>query len=390
MDVSSLKDIRKKSDKVSMQSMISFWKREKAESILIEFGAESDATLEAVQTTGKVSEDISPLYENIPKMLEDFEKSIKYLNSSKEMLLADDGVRIPIAWPELQFGNGMGGAIFGGKVKNISTVDHTYTFNEPVIKDWSQIEDLEFDMNNYWVLKILECLRFFRDNAKEEFLIRPFFIYEGADFLVSMRGTTQAFYDLADRPEELFKLYEIGRKAGINFFEMKREIIKEHNEKILCNKEYSDMAPLHSVPMLDMDAYALCSPDVFKKIGFENKQKILDHFGGGSFYIHALGRGIIPIAADLENLTELWLFDDPKCPRYFDSRMSWRKTTHDIPLQLYCGIKEFLKALDDRSLPGGIKYNIFTEGSNLSIEEKSSIIDKVKKYRTSKYKAKPK
>jgi hypothetical protein len=204
-----------------------------------------------------------------------------------------------------------------------------------------------------------------------------------------MRGTTQAFYDLADRPEGLFKLYEIGREAGIRFFEMKRDLIKQHNEKILGNKEYSDMAPVHSVPMLDMDAYALCSPEVFEEIGFENKQKILNHFGGGSFYIHALGSAIVPIAADLKNLTELWLFDDPKCPRYFDNRTSWRKITHDIPLQLYCGIKEFLIALDEGSLPGGIKYNIFTQGCRLSIEEKNSIIQKTKKYRTSKYKARP-
>ena len=64
----------------------------------------------------------------------------------------------------------------------------------------------------------------FIENASRNFIVMLFFIYEGADFLVSMRGSTQAFYDLIDNPKELKILYDIGRETGIEVFEIKREI----------------------------------------------------------------------------------------------------------------------------------------------------------------------
>jgi hypothetical protein len=382
-------DFKKERNRKAMKRHISFWKRELSDRILAEFGAEGDVTLEPVKTEGVVSEDFPPLYEDVPKMLADFEKSIDQSDTHEKWRITDDGVRIPVAWPELQFGNGMGGAIFGARLITTGTEDHTYTFNKPLIKDWSQVYDLRFDSDNNWVQRILFALDYFTTNASRDFVIRPFFIYEGLDFIVAMRGTTRAFFDVADKPAELKVLYDIGRDAGIQFFEMKKDIIRDHNERVLDYQEYSDMAPIHSIPMLDMDAYALCSVEVFEEYGFENKQKILDHFNGGSFYIHALGSHIVKSASELKNLTELWLFDDPKCPRYFDNRIHWRKITNDIPLQLYCNLDEFIKALEEKSLPGGVKYNIFTSGENISIEDKNNLFKKIEKYRTEDLKGKP-
>ena len=375
-------ELKKERNLAAMERHISFWKKEMRNKILAEFGAEGDITLEPVKTEGVVSGDYPPLFDDIPKMLEDFESYINISDTPEKWKIEDDVIQIPVAWPELQFGNGMGGAIFGAKLITTGTADHTYTFNEPVITDWPQVYDLEFDSNNEWVKRILSALEYFINNASMDFIVRPFFIYEGLDFIVSMRGTTQAFFDVADKPAELKVLYDIGRDAGIKFFEMKRDIIKDRNEKIIDHCSYSDMAPVHSVPMLDMDAYALCPPEFFEEYGFENKQKILDHFRGGSFYIHSLGRHIIPLASDLKNLTELWLFDDPKCPRYFDSRINWRKITGDIPLQIYCYFAEFVKALEEKTLPGGVKYNVFTSGEKISIEDKNNIFKKIKQYRT--------
>ncbi len=374
----------------SMARQIKFWNRFANEEILVEFGVEEDVTLSPTKTKGTVSKKYPPLYENVPKMLEDFEAAIDPASFIGTSGIMDDGVAIPIAWPELQFGNGMAGAMFGGKLNTISTKDHTYTFNEPVINEWSDAENLYFDRDNIWVRRILETLKFFVEKGRKPFVVRPFFIYEGADFIVSMRGTTRAFYDYADGPPGLMDLYDLGRNTGIEFFEMKVDIIKEHNEKIIGNNDYSNIAPIHAIPMLDMDAYALCPPEVFEKYGFENKQKILNHFGGASFYIHALGRHIIPIARELENLTELWLFDDPKCPRYFEDRIKWRKMTYDIPLQFYCTVKEFTAALEENTLPGGSKYNLMMDGVKLGPEEKEDIIKNSRAYRTDKLAGKPK
>jgi hypothetical protein len=61
-----------------------------------------------------------------------------------------------------------------------------------------------------------------------------------------------------------------------------------------------------------------------------------------------------------------------------------------LPLQLYCNPGEFIDALENRSLPGGVKYNIFTAGENIGIEDKNNLFRKIKKYRTEEYKGKPK
>ena len=68
--------------------------------------------------------------------------------------------------------------------------------------------------------------------------------------------------------------------------------------------------------------------------------------------------------------------------RYFDGRIKWRRMTYDIPLQFYCNVKEFIKALDEKTLPGGAKYNLMADGVKLTVEEKKDIAKKSKAYRT--------
>jgi len=379
----------------AMYRNVRFWKRELSDQILLSYYMgnilKNDGTIDL--PGGKVSDNNPHLFDNYDRMFEIFLEDVTLeKNTSYKQQILDDDIRIPIAYPELDFGNGMPGAIFGGKVIATSSQRRTHTFNEPVIKDWAQIKDLKFDRNNKWVKKIIDCLKFFVANDKENnYLIRPFIVEEGANFIVSIRGTTQAFYDLVDNPPELKGLYEIGYRVGSEFFEIKREIVKEHNAKVLGNKKFAEIAPIHSVPLLDMDAYALCSPKIFKNIGFEYKQKILNHFGGGLFYIHALGSHIVPIAAHLDNLTEIFLHDDPNCLKYFDRRIEMRKQTFDIPLEMFCGYTEFMKALEEKTLPGGIKYIILLDDpKRFSIEFLNDLMKKVKKYRTKALMGKPK
>ena len=367
----------------AMDRSVELWERKASDRILASFNTEGDVGLSAVRTMdGTVSERYPALYDDVPRMLTDFEAGI-----TREELRGNDGIwdddpRIPKAWPELQFGNGMPGAIFGGEVITTSTFDHTYTFNEPVVTDWAQVDGLRFDPSNCWVKRIDSALRHFVACGTKEYVVQPFFIIEGTDFLVSMRGTTQALLDVMDRPPGVRRLYQLGYEAGAAWFEMKRAIVKEHNERVFCHPRFSDLAPIHAAPYLDMDADALCSPKHFEELVFEYKQKMLTHFHGGCFYIHALGSFIVPIAAHLEDLTELWLFDDPNCPRYFDRRVEMRKITRDIPLEMLCDLPDFLDALEKRTLPGGIRYNVVMGGARPTVAELNEIMGKVRDYRT--------
>jgi hypothetical protein len=375
----------------AMDRAVAFWERKASDGILASFNTEGDVGLSAVRTMeGKVSEQYPALYEDVPRMLRDFEAGITHEELRGNDGIWDDDPRIPKAWPELQFGNGMPGAIFGGKVITTSTFDHTYTFNEPVVTEWAQVPGLRFDPANSWVRRIDDALRYFVARGTKEFVVQPFFIIEGTDFLVSMRGTTQALLDVMDRPPEVRRLYQLGYEAGAAWFESKRAIVKEHNERIFCHPRFADLAPIHSAPYLDMDADALCSPKNFEDLVFGYKQKMLTRFHGGCFYIHALGSFIVPIAARLEDLTELWLFDDPNCTPYFDRRAEMRAMTFDIPLEMLCGFPDFVEALEKGTLPGGIRYNVVMGGAKPSVAEINAIMEKVRAYRTTKLAGRPK
>ena len=116
----------------AMDRNVAFWERRMSDQILASFDAEGDVTLSAVlMMDGKVSEEYPALYDDVPRMLRDFEAGITHEELRGNDGIWDDDIRIPQAWPELQFGNGMPGALFGAKVITTSTGDHTYTFNEP-------------------------------------------------------------------------------------------------------------------------------------------------------------------------------------------------------------------------------------------------------------------
>ena len=131
-------------------------------------------------------------------------------------------------------------------------------------------------------------------------------------------------------------------------------------------------------------------PETFEELVFEYKQKTLTRFHGGCFYIHALGSFIVPIAAHLEDLTTLWLFDDPKCTPYFDRRAEMRAATFDIPLEMLCPFRDFLKALEAGGLPGGVRYNVLMEGVKASVGDLNAIMEKVRSYRAKSLAGRPK
>lgn len=368
---------------LAMDRTVAFWKRQMSDQIIVCFagpGARRSNELPHMATSDEaVSEKNPPLFEDFARMLALDESNIGPRPVCNEEIY-DDTIGIPTLMPELPFGNGIMGAIFGARLHVASSKVHTMTFNDPVITRWDQVSGLSFDEGNEWVGKVLSCLRYYVEHASKPFAIRQFVLYEGANFIVSMRGTTQAFFDLADRPPELWQLYEIGCEAGIRFFEAKSQVIREHNERVLGHPEYAALAPLHAIPWLDTDAYALCSPKVFEEIGFEFKQKVLDHFQGSELYIHGLGRHIVPIAGRLRNLTQLSLFDDPNCPTYFSRCREYRAQTYDIPLSIACDLRELLEGLADQSLPGGVLYTVHVPTSVAPIEL-NRVMERVRAYR---------
>ena len=370
--------------------MVAFWQRKLSEEIVVSFARGRSRSYEVdVETddNGGFSEDRTPLYEDVPGMLRRFEEQLGP-EPEPENQVYDDGVQIAIVKPENPFGSGWVGAMFGAKLHTLTSNSETITQTDPVITDWAQLEKLKFDENNEWLQKILSALRYFVEHASRPFAIGLWELLDGANFVGLMRGTTQLYYDLADRPPELGRLYELGFTSACRAFEMKRDIVKPHNDKVFGHQAYSDMAPGYGLPWTDTDAYTVCSPAVFTEVGLENKQRIIDRFGGGEIFVHGLGQHIVPVVAQLKGLTQFHVFDDPKCPTYFSIRNRIRQQIFDIPLAMDCNLDEFADALSERTLPGGVHYRVFAP-KGVKASDLNDLMKRVRQYRTAQFAATP-
>jgi hypothetical protein len=95
------------------------------------------------------------------------------------------------------------------------------------------------------------------------------------------------------------------------------------------------------------------------------------------------------VAGRLNHLTQLSLYDDPKCDPYFNHRCEVRSQTYDIPLSIACDLKELVQGLEERSLPGGVAYGVHVPAGVPPVEL-NHLMDRVRAYRAGRLAARPK
>jgi len=96
---------------------------------------------------------------------------------------------------------------------------------------------------------------------------------------------------------------------------------------------------------VSIDAYGLCSPEVFCEFGAPYLQPVIDHFGAGWIHLHSADARLLPQIVKLKNILGIGLIDDPNAPRGFDLLPQVRQITGDIPLQIDCSGAELARGL---------------------------------------------
>ena len=393
-------ELRKK----AMDRFVKFWNRELSEEILVDFRKGPTICEIIAIANSKTGETNIPefteldpegLFLNFEKMF--LEKKKAVINPTISESLEDDNVGIPVVWLDTDFGFGVFGAMFGGKIRVRCIKDRAgniefNTDNEPVLKSWDDLDSLKFEEGNYWVQKILSYLDYTVANFADfptPVALGLVHACEGGNFVVLLRGETTTLMDFHDHPQEVRKAYELGYQYSSRFFEMRRSAIMQYNLNLYENDAYAKLGNNQLLPSLDTDLYAYAGPKIFEEFGFEYKQKIFDRFKGGTLWIHTLGLHLVPIAGKLKNITNILFCNDPKQPRAFDKRIDIRKNTYDIPLHIRdCKIDEFLKALDEKTLPGGAYYNVYVP-DDADVSELNAIMKKIRKYKAGKLSGKP-
>jgi len=372
----------------AMDRWVAFWRRQMPDRILAMVGVKSrsrrpSAWQTYIEEKGLKTErsyDRPPVFEDLHALLEQYK--VRYgggFDPDAEKPVKDDGVGLPTACPTVHFGEGVVGALFGGRLKFASTDVKTESICEPVVTDWAQLDGLKFDEENPWLRRVLDCLRFFVRHAWGRFVLQPYCTIDALNFVVVMRGTTQAFLDVLVNRAEVRRLMEIGLDAAVRYWNLQRGIVEENNKAVIRHDEYASMCPGHAGAGLSVDAYGLCSPSVYEEMGFEFTQRLIDALGGGFLHVHSNGAHLVPLVGRLKGLTELTLGDDPHCERYFPRLREIRECTGDLPLRVTCTIEEFTGGLKAGTLPGGVAYTV--QGGLDSVDVANRLMDRVREYR---------
>ncbi|HUT75198.1 MAG TPA: hypothetical protein VM221_10255 [Armatimonadota bacterium] len=371
-----------------MERCISLWHREMGDQILVGFSRPNFRTPISV-LEGQLSPDQPPLYDDIPRLLKSMEDHVD-TSSHPWDEIDDDTSGIPIFMPDCEFGCGVMGAMFDAPVIQYSTPKHTITYNTAIVSGAEDVARLACNPDNAFIRQVLSGLRYFVAHARKPFAIILLHALEGGDFLVAMRGETQALLDLADGAPFVDDLFQLGLESASLLFELRRDIVIDYNVAVYGDREYAWLAPQHLQPTLDTDTDVMCSPQLFAAYGLRYKQEILNRFGGGSLYIHTRGMHLVPLAGQLQNLTQLRFCDDPNAPRAFDCRIEVRRQTFDLPLHFEgCQLAEFAAALDDRSLPGGSYYAVSVP-DDTPAKEVARMVEGARAYHADELAARPK
>jgi len=315
-----------------------------------------------------------PFMKNVPdieKMYTDFENYVK-----AKQRVEDDS--FPVICPN--FGTGIIGGYLGEEVK----FGYGTSQCKPILKDYGQLSRIKFDLNNHWINEANRCLRYYCERGKDKLAVGMIDTGGAIDFALVWRGSSQLPTDFYDHPQELHLLLDFATDFIINLVEGQLAIVGKFKGGIFTSW-LGWWAPGKPIS-ISGDEFVLCSPSLYNEFGLPYDQRLIDHFGGGWYYLHSAGLHILPEVVKLKNLIGIQISMDPNSPSPFTKLTQIKKIIRDIPLDIDCTYKEFLNGLENHTLAGNVLYSVWGESYStvpLTVEKANELLRKIKrqKYR---------
>lgn len=278
---------------------------------------------------------------------------------------------LPVA--RVSFGSAAFGAYLGAEV----TFDSGAGWSRPMLDDYHQLGQLQFDEQSAWIRRQQEACRYFIQVARGKFALCETEPIDGLNLVELLRGSA-AYTDIYDYPQQLHCLLDFACQFNIRFIEMQRRILAPclvYQEGVFSM--FRIWLPGQAV-WVSVDAYGLCSPAVFREFGAPYLQQVIDHFGSGWIHVHSFALHLLPEVVKLDRIVGIGIWDDPNAPRGFDQLTRIRQIVGDIPLQIDCLAEELGRGLAKRSLPGGVVY-VVREGVE-TVAQANRLMEKVRAY----------
>jgi hypothetical protein len=225
----------------------------------------------------------------------------------------------------------------------------------PVIQDWSELDNLEWNEECEWHRYYIEQLNLFNSGAKGKFGVSHFTLINGLTFIFELIGATRTYEEVIENPEQVRRGIEFGFKLNLHV----QKLFFEH-VGLFNGGTFSNMVQWIPGRIISesIDPFHMASPDWFEQWGREQLERIFDEFDGGITHIHGNGRHLFEVVRDVRGLKGIWLGDDYGYPLAFDVITEIRSRTYDIPLVCAVPFNKFRKELIQHNLTGGVFYNV--------------------------------
>jgi hypothetical protein len=257
-----------------------------------------------------------------------------------------------------EFDQGLYGALLGAEVRFIAdpTTGWISSMVPPLLKDWSEFDQLRLDASHPWWRRYLQQLDLFVRESAGKWGISHFILIDAMNFVFELVGATQAYLSLEDRPDTVRRAIDFAFDLNVRIHEQFFASVPALKGGTFSN--FGHWFPGRVVSE-SVDPYHMTSVAYFERWGREPAERIMTHFDGGVIHIHANGRHLLEAVSTLRGLKAIALMDDLGFPTSLDIIDQLKTRTGDVPLSIYSVPYEaFVDRLHRNVLPGGVFYQV--------------------------------
>ena len=132
--------------------------------------------------------------------------------------LPDD--HLPSAYPTTHFGESLFSAMLGGEIRFVGTGAHTCSGAEPLLTGWGNLPRLRYGRDMLWTQRYLNSLRNAAELDRSGMFFWHFVTIDTLNLAVELRGSTEAYLDVACSPAQLGELMQFGVEYGHWFYRL--------------------------------------------------------------------------------------------------------------------------------------------------------------------------
>jgi len=247
----------------SMKRIYAWYNHEIIDRVPIRFSAHNAEYNEVHMLKGRSWKNLKDRWWDTDYQVELFEYQLKHSVFNAETF--------PVFWPNL--GPEVFTAFYGVEL----LYKEVTSYAVPIIKQWSQMENIVLDLNNLYFRKIEEMTYAALERCKGKYMVGYTDFHPGLDCAAAFRDAQQLCIDLLLEPEQVKHLIDISSKDFHKVFNYFDIILKKSNQLSVTWMGIPSFGKMH-IPSCDISS--LISPEQFEDFvlpALKNEIKPMTH-----------------------------------------------------------------------------------------------------------------